>query len=243
MGYNGMFADDGRVSELADVIANAIKGMQVAVDGLNDVLTGRIEANESEILAATNRNAEQDNTLAAITNGLSGLTNGVGDLSAAFDAIAARFDNLEMENKPVWGRVTQTNGFTTLTTSGNPIPLTYDRGSGDMEYYPDFGGGMRVPYTGAYIVFYNVFVSGPVTGYATIRPQIYRDGVLHDSLPVAIVSKPNDADVTISRSAIVYLSDLDCLTLRGSSTSPNVSSWGDSGRVGTDMLALWLGYR
>lgn len=243
MGYNGKFADDGRVSELADVIANAIKGMQVAVDGLNDALTGRIEANETEILAAANKNAEQDATLTAIVNGLSGLTNGVGDLSTAFDAIAARFDNLEMENKPVWGRVIQTNGFTKLTSAGNPIPLTYDHGSGDMEYYPDFGGGMRVPYNGAYLVFYNVFVSGPVTEYATIKPQIYRDGVLHDSLPVAIVAKPNGADVTISRSAIVYLQDLDCLTLRGSSTSPNVSSWGDSGRVGTDMLALWLGYR
>ena len=243
MGYNGKFADDGRVSELADVIANAIKGVQVAVDGVSDVLSGRIDAHDNALFAIGAKDAEQDNTLDTIVNGLGGLTGSLGDLNSAFDAIARRFDNLEMENKPVWGRATQTNGFTTLTAAGNPIPLTYDRGSGDMEFYPDFGGGMRVPYSGAYIVFYNVFVSGPVTEYATIKPQIYRDGVLHDSLPVALVAKSNGSDVTISRSAIVYLQDSDCLTLRGSSTSPNVQSWGDSGRVGTDLLALWLGYR
>ena len=243
MPRNGLFADDGMVTDLANAIAQAIKGVRTLVTSTEDGLEDQISTINQSITNINAKNTSQDETLAAITTGLSNVGENNTTLAAAFAAIKERFDDLEVENTPCWARAVQTNGFTVLTTAGNAVPLTSDTLAGGTEFYPDFGGGIRVPYSGAYLVMWNAYISGGATDYASFVPQVYRDGALFTRLPNMLVSKPNAQDVTGSRSAIVNLNDLDCVTLRGSSTSPNVSSWGDSGRIGTDLFVQWLGWR
>lgn len=243
MGRNGLFADDGMVVDLAIAIAQAIKGVRTLVSTTESDLDSQISSINQALVAINDKNASQDETLNTISNGLAGVGENATTLAAAFAAIKERFDDLEVENTPCWARAVQTNGFTVLTTAGNAVPLTSDTLAGGTEFYPDFGGGVKVPYSGAYLVLWNTYISGGATDYARLTPQVYRNGSLVMTLASLISAKPNGQDITGSRSAIVYLNDLDCVTLRGSSTSPNVSSWGDSGRIGTDLFVQWLGWR
>ena len=243
MSRNGLFADDGMVTDPANAIAQAIKGVRTLVTSTKDGMDTQISAITQTLAAINAKNNSQDEALNAITTGLAGVGQNATNLAAAFAAIKERFDDLEVENTPCWARAVQTNGFTVLTTSGNAVPLTSHTLAGGTEFYPDFGGGIKVPYSGAYMVMWNACISGGATDYARLTPQVYRNGSLAMTLPSLISAKPNGQDITGSRSAIVYLNDLDCVTLRGSSTSPNVSSWGDSGRIGTDLFVQWLGWR
>ena len=243
MPRNGLFADDGMVTDLVNAIEQAIKGVRTLMTSTEDDLEDQISTINQSLEGIKTKNTSQDEALAAITNGLAGVGENATTLAAAFAAIKERFDDLEVENTPCWARAVQTNGFTVLTTAGNAVPLTSDTLAGGTEFYPDFGGGIKVPYSGAYLVMWNAYISGGATDYARLTPQVYRNGSLVMTLASMISAKPNGQDITGSRSAIVYLNDLDCVTLRGSSTSPNVSSWGDSGRIGTDLFVQWLGWR
>lgn len=262
MARNGLFADDGRVTELALAIGRKLG------EAIN-----RISALDAKAVELTNTDTDQAallNSLDLITKALkaadvdlSTLIDGKADISSV-SALVAKFatyynmnqiddmfdsrDNMidhissqimaaTMASEPRYGKLAQTNVFFNLTTAEQYLPLSPDATVGGFLYDTSLGRGcLIVPEDGYYSINVVIFFAGGVGhcvgGVNILQPA---SGTAYEASPVH-GWKPSPDDMVLSRTEDVFMPKFTKLaSFARASSGASISSWGDNRMLGSTL--------
>lgn len=196
MARNGLFADDGRVRDLAAAIKLRLMGIANDFTGVNDrhnLLKNRVDGHDVALSDAARDLGLTNVELASLTglinakatraetNELKGrldayptpaaLENDIADLYANDVALGGRIDEVTARTLPVFGKMAKVDGFQTI--SEGPI----DDGGGD---YPGWAKiRMAQDYEAGGVTFHNEhggMLKVPVEGYYLIILNAYFTG-------------------------------------------------------------------
>ena len=262
MARNGLFADDGRVTELALAIGRKLG------EAIN-----RISALDAKAVELTNTDTDHAallNSLDLITKALkatdvdlSTLIDGKADISSV-SALVAKFatyynmnqvddmfdsrDNMidlisrqimaaTMASEQRYGKLAQTSLFFRLTTAEQYLPLSLDRTIGGFQYDTSLGRGcLIVPEDGYYSINVAILFAGGV-GYCQGSAKIMQPAS-GTSYPSTVVQgwKPTGDDMILSRTEDVFLPRFTKVASVARVTGDaNISAWGDSQMLGSTL--------
>lgn len=262
MARNGLFADDGRVNELALAIGRKLGEAINRISGL--------DAKAVELTNTDTNHAALLNSLDLITKALkatdvdlSTLIDGKADISSV-SALVAKFatyynmnqiddmfdsrDNMidhissqimaaTKAAEPRYGKLAQTSLFFGLTTAEQYLPLSPDKTIGGFQYDTSLGRGcLIVPEDGYYSINVVIFFSGGV-GHCVGGAKIMQpaSGTGYQAAPVQGWKATGD-DMSLSRTEDVYLPKFTKVAEWGQVFGgATISSWGDSQMTGTTL--------
>ena len=262
MARNGLFADDGRVTELALAIGRKLG------EAIN-----RISALDAKAVELTNTDTDHAallNSLDLITKALkatdvdlSTLIDGKADISSV-SALVAKFatyynmnqiddmfdsrDNMidlisrqimaaTMASEQRYGKLAQTSLFFGLTTAEQYLPLSPDTAVGGFQYDTSLGRGcLIVPEDGYYTINVVVFFSGGV-GHCLGGAKILQPASGTPYQAVLLQGwKATGDDMILSRTEDAFLPKFTKVASFGQVPGgATISSWGDSRMFGSTL--------
>lgn len=224
MPRNGLFADDGRVTDFALYAKNRMTD----IENNRTALATRVTAAEGDITILEGNIADEANTRAADVAGLAAQV-------AGFNTASQDRDNAILSRLTVCGRAAASAGFQSLA-GGVAVTLTNQVASGGVTFSAANGGGLTVSEPGHYLVTANAHFSGAseYTGHMSVRR--WRSGA-STVLMTLKTWKADAEDYTVNASGVFTLVAGDTITLYG--ISPG-TSWGD-GNQGTGVSLVRVG--
>lgn len=262
MARNGLFADDGRVTELALAIGRKLGEAINRISGL-DAKAVELANTDTDHAALLNSLDLITKALKATDVDLSTLIDGKADISSV-SALVAKFatyynmnqiddmfdsrDNMidlisrqimaaTMASEPRYGKLAQTSLFFRLTTAEQYLPLSRDITIGGFQYDTSLGRGcLIVPEDGYYSINVVVLFSGGV-GHCLGGAKIMQpaSGTAYGSALVQGWKATGD-DMILSRTEDAFLPKFTKVASFGRLTGDAViASWGDSQMLGSTL--------
>ena len=262
MARNGLFADDGRVNDLAvaigrktgeildriSVLSDRSSSLETSrgehSDKLNslDLIVRALKVRDTDLETGLEGKADRT-ALSSLASKLSAYYNSsdIDSLLEARDssisALTEQIMRIATKAETRYGKVVQTTGFHGLSKADRFIPATLDNSVGGVMYDTDFNGCLVLPDSGYYDIKATIYFSGGigqvVGGAAILQPGA---GRWYSSASVT-AHKATGEDLTVSRSETAYLP-------KGTKLAPvartpyldgGISSWGDSNMTGTTL--------
>ena len=262
MPRNGMFADDGRVKDLAmaigrktgeildriSVLSDRSSSLETSrgehSDKLNslDLIVKALKVRDTDLETGLEGKADRT-SLSSLASKLSAYYNSsdIDSLLEARDrsisALNEQIMRIAAKAETRYGKIVQTTGFYGLSKENRFIPVTLDNSVGGVMYDTDVNGCLVLPDSGYYDIKATFYFGGGV-GLAVGTVAILQPGMAKWYSSTNIHAyKATEDDLTVSRSETAYMP-------KGTKLAPQartpyldggIGCWGDLRMTGTTL--------